>query len=747
MRRIRDIMASKVGAQERLDAFVDVIASSLIADVCSVYLRRDGGELELCSTVGLAQDAVHVTRMGATEGLVGEVARTAEPLNEADARTHPSFSYQPQTQEDDLATFLGVPMLRGGRLLGVLTVQNRARRVYEEEEVEALQTAAMVLAEVMVDLAAADAAQLSGIAVRPSSTVHRVGRGLAEGLAIGPAVKHEPHVPTGMLIADDPDTEVRRVELGVGRLRAGLDALLAGRAAVLAAQPREVLEAYRMFAYDRGWLDRLTEAARSGLTAEAAVERVRNEQRARMLGSRDAYLRERLNDLEHLANRLLGHLADDHGQTDAEGGLPDNAVLVARTIGPAALLEIDASKLAALVLEEGAASSHAVIVAKALDIPVVGGLEGALDQVEPGDKVVVDGARGEITIRPTDDTLDMFVSRIARTGEKRAEFAAQRQEPAMTHNGERVQLLLNAGLQVDLPQLDRTGADGIGLFRTEFQFMISDTMPRLAAQTKLYSEALDRAGDDKPCVFRTLDLGGDKILPYADIGREENPAMGWRAVRIGLDRPGLMRYQLRALIAAAAGRRLSVIFPLVSTVEEFVAARQLVHDELALAEKRKRGVPSDVEIGAMVETLAMVYQLDALLDVADFISVGANDLLQFFFAADRGNPRVCDRYDMLSPPALRLFSQIASACAQAKVPVTICGEIAGKPLEAFALIGLGYRRLSMAPSGVGPVKRLVLGVDATRAAEAVAGVMHINAASVREELTQAAGRVNAPIGA
>lgn len=741
MRQIREIMASKASAQDRLNGFVRVIAGNLIADVCSVYLRRDGGELELYATIGLAQDSVHVTQLGDKEGLVGEVARTAQPLNVPDARDHPAFSYQPQTQEDDLATFLGVPMLRGGRLLGVLTVQNKVRRAYDEEEVEALQTAAMVLAEVMVDLADADAGQLTGIAVRPSSTVHRTGQGFAEGLSIGLVVKHEPHVSAAMLIADDPDDEVDRLERGMGRLRAGIDAILAGRGAVLSAQPREVLEAYRMIAHDRGWLDRLTEAARSGLTAEAAVERVRNEQRARMVGSKDAYLRERLNDLEDLANRLLSHLAEDHGQSDQTQALPDNAILVARTISPAALLEIDAERLRGVVLEEGAAASHAVIVAKALGVPVVGLLEGVLDQVEPGDTVIVDGARGEVFLRPAEDTLEVFSSRIQRSGERAAAFEAQRDEPACTLDGERIHLLLNAGLRVDLGQLHRTGADGIGLFRTEFQFMISDTMPRLAAQTALYRAALEAVGPDNPCIFRTLDLGGDKILPYADIGREENPAMGWRAVRIGLDRPGLMRYQLRALLAASAGRRLSVIFPLVTTVGEFEGARELVEQELAKAQARGKPAPTSIDVGAMVETPAMVYQLGALLDVADFVCVGANDLLQFFFASDRGNPRVSDRYDVLSPPALRLFGDIAAACAQAKAPVTVCGEIAGRPLEAMALIGLGFRRLSMPPSGIGPVKRMVLGLDSSRARETVSAVLHSNAPSVREELTDAATRL------
>ncbi len=741
MRQIREIMAEQANAQERLDRFVRVIASSLVADVCSVYLRRDGGELELYATVGLAPESVHVTRLAPNEGLIGAVAKAAEPLNLVDASTHPAFSYQPQTREEELTTFLGVPMLRGGRLLGVLAIQNRIRRVYDEEEIEALQTASMVLAEVMTDISAADGDELSGIEVRPSSALHIAGRPLAEGLAIGQAVKHELHVSAARLIADDPDAESDRLERAIKALRESIDALLAGRGAVLAPQPREVLEAYRMIAHDRGWLERLMDAAKSGLTAEAAVERVRNEHRARLVKSRDVYLRERLHDLEDLADRLLQHLANENGAVQPPEELPENAILVARTISPAALLEFNYERLKGVLLEEGAPTSHAVIVAKALSIPVVGRLENVLDHVETGDDIIMDGALGEAHIRPTSETFRLFEKRIQRSGERRAAFEKQREEPARTLDGTRVHLMLNAGLRVDLAQLERTGADGIGLFRTEFQFMISETMPRLAAQRALYSAALDAVGNDKVCIFRTLDLGGDKILPYVDIEREENPAMGWRAVRMGLDRPGLMRYQLRALIAAAADRTLMVNFPLLATVDEFRRARALVHRELELAERRGRPVPHSLKIGAMIETPAMVYQLDALLDEVDFVSVGANDLLQFFFAADRGNPHLADRYDPLSPPVLRLLSQIAATCRQSEAPVTVCGEIAGRPLEAMVLIALGYTRLSMPASGIGPVKRMVLGLDAGRAAEAVQALMHSRAPSVRGELKEVAQRL------
>lgn len=710
MRQIREIMAARAGAQERLDRFVGVIASGMGADVCSVYLRRSAGQLELCATFGLAADAVHQLYLSPGEGLVGAVARSLAPVNVDDAPNHPAFSYQPEVGEEGVVSFLGAPILRGGRLLGVLTVQGRVQRAYGDEEVETLQTAAMVLAEVVADPAIAGEQTLEGLDLRPSRAERLVGRRIADGVVVGTAVKHEPHVPSARLIADDPAAEAERVERAVHRLREAVDALLTGRVARL-DEPREVLEAYRMIAHDQGWLERLRDAAGSGLTAEAAVERVRSEHRARMLQSRDPYLRARLHDLEDLANRLLRHLSEEDGADAFMPELPENAVLVARDIGPAELLEHDAARLRAVLLEEGAPNSHAAIVARALGVPMVGRLEGVLDRVEDGDLVVVDGARAEVHLRPKPEVVSSFEAKIALTGEQRAEFERLRDRPAVSQDGVRVSLLLNAGLSVDLPQIARTGADGVGLFRTEFQFMVSDSMPRLSEQAALYRAAVEAAGPDRPVVFRTLDLGGDKILPYVSLDAEENPAMGWRALRLALDRPGLMRYQLRALTEACAGRALHVMFPLISTVDEFRAAKALVDAETTWAARRGRPRPAQVRVGAMLETPALAFQLDALLAEADFISIGANDLLQFFFAADRSHPKLADRYDILSPPALRFLAQISDSCLRAGVPATVCGESAGRPLDALALIALGFTRLSMPPSGVGPVKRAILSAN------------------------------------
>jgi phosphotransferase system enzyme I (PtsP) len=745
MRQIREIMARAAGAQERLDEFVRVLASNMLADVCSVYLERSNGDMELCATEGLAAKAVHRTRLRPGEGVVGQVALKAEPLNVEDAPNHPAFSFQAETEEQGIVSFLGVPILRGGRLLGVLTIQNRTKRVYDDEDTETLQTAAMVLAEIVVapELAAGGEV-FDSIALRPTGEERLEGRGVADGLAVGRAVKHEPHVPPALLLAEDPDAEAVRLEAAIKRLRESIEALLEGRGSAIEGDSREILETYRMIAHDKGWLARLQDAVRLGLSAEGAVERVRNEQRAKLLSARDPYLRERLHDLEDLANRLLRHLGEARGYTFAAEETPEDAILFARTIGPAELLEQDLDRIRGVVLEEGSSTSHAAIVARALGIPVVGRIEGVLDRVEAGDLVIVDGAAGVVHLRPTTDAMETHQQRIEQRGERAAVFERLKDRPAVTVDGRSITLLLNAGLTVDLAQLDRTGAEGIGLFRTEFQFMIAEKLPRQGEQRTLYAAVLDSAGD-RPVTFRTLDLGGDKILPYLQMDREENPAMGWRALRLALDRPALLRTQLRALIIAASGRELRVMFPFVTTAAEFSAAKARLIGELDWVARRGHEPPTKLEVGAMIETPAIAFEIDALLETADFVSVGANDLMQFFFAVDRSSPRLSDRYDILSPPALKFLKLVREGCARADKPVSVCGEVAGRPLEAMALIGLGFDRLSMPAAGVGPVKRLVLGLNARRVEAAMGELLESREPSVRGALQALAEEMGAPL--
>ncbi len=747
MRAIRNAMAGTESVQERLDDFVAAIQSAMKVKVASIYLLRPGAELELSATRGLKQSAVHITRMKPGEGLVGHVALTARPLNLADAPAHPLFSYRPETGEDPFSSFLGVPILRGGRTLGVLVVQSETARSFNEAEVEDLLTVAMVLAEIIIDdeRVGGKKAALKGITLAPVKPETVQGKAYAGGLVSGSAHLHLPPVAPANLLAEDINAERARLEDGITILRANVDAMVKGDTAQLSRASKDIYETYRMFAYDRKWVGRLREAVGSGLTSEAAVERVRNEHRARLMKARDPYLRARLHDLEDLANRLIRALS---GETLAPGNrkISEDAVIFARELGPAELLDYDRKKLRAIVLEEGSASSHAAIICRALGIPLVGRAEGILDLIETGDPVLIDGEDGIVHIRPLPTVVDGFNLRMNVKGELTRAYDALKMRPAVTLDGQAISLQLNAGLLVDLPQLDQAGADGIGLFRTEFQFMVSDFMPKLKEQTALYRQAIE-AGGTRPVTFRTLDLGGDKILPYIDPVPEENPAIGWRAIRIALDRPGLMRYQLRALVAAGAGRHLRVMFPMVTTVDEMIEARALFDREIERASTLGLELPAKVEVGVMLETPSLAWQVSAVCDHADFVSVGANDLMQFFFAADRDNARVSDRYDPLHPAALSILKFIAGQCARNNTPVSICGEIAGRPVEAVTLAALGYRTLSMSVTGIGPVKAALLALDAAALRAEIDPLINVESrlSSLREVVTDFCQRNAIPI--
>src|ERR1700746_4075662 len=714
LRRLRETMAEQVSAQERWDKIMVLIAANRVAEVCSVYVLRVDNTLELYATEGLNRAAVHRTVLSAHEGLVGLVASEGTPLNLNDAQSHPAFSFRPETGEEIYHSFLGVPVLRAGNTLGVLVVQNRARRTYSEEEVEALQTTAMVLAE-MIASGELSALALPGAEPAARRSVHVKGSALSEGIALGHVVLHEPRVCVTNFIADDIPTELKHLREAVDTLRASLDELLEHGDVVEGGEHRDILEAYRMFAYDRGWVHKLEEAVMTGLTAEAAVERVQSDTRARMLRQTDPFLRERLHDLDDLANRLMRQLTGrDHAP--ARESLPENAILVARSMGPAALLDYDRKRLRGLVLEEGGPHSHVTIVARALGIPTIGEIDNAAGIADPGDAIIVDGLTGDLHVRPLPDMEAAYAERVRLRARRQQQYAALRDKPCITRDGQQIELLLNAGLSVDLPHISDTGAGGIGLFRTELQFMVAPSFPRTSEQYALYRAVLDAAGS-KPATFRTLDIGGDKLLPYMRNVEEENPALGWRAIRLGLDRPGLLRTQLRALLRAGSGRALKIMFPMISTVGEFDQAKELVERELTHLRRHGHKLPDQVEVGSMVEVPSLLYQLDELLEHVDFLSVGSNDLVQFLYAVDRGNPRVSTRFDPLSAPVLRALNDIAEKARAYGKLATVCGELASQPIGALALTALGYRSLSLTPSAVGPVKAMLLDLDASKAGE------------------------------
>ncbi|MCC5972037.1 MAG: phosphoenolpyruvate--protein phosphotransferase [Pararhodobacter sp.] len=717
LRRLRDTLAEPGRGQERLNRITHLISESMHTDVCSIYLFRDADTLELCATRGLKADAVHLTRLRMGEGLVGRVARSAKPVNTADAPGERGFRYMPETGEEVFSSFLGVPVQRLGEKLGVLVVQSRDKRLYSEDEVYALEVVAMVLAE-MTELGAfiGDDATLAHPHKNPVMIRGTSGQ---EGTAEGQVWLHEPRVVVTNLVNDDPVAEVERLRAAVNQLRVSVDDLLT-LAGPTEKEHREVLEVYRMFAHSRGWLRRMEQSIESGLSAEAAVEKEQSGARSRLQQVPDPYLRDRLHDLDDLSNRLLRILTGQGSETGA--AIPENPILVARNIGPGELLEYG-PRLRGVVLEEGSIGSHAAVVARALTIPLVVHAGRITTEALNGDPIIVDGDDGVVHLRPDDSVAVAFRDKIAMQAQAQARFAALRERAATARCGTTVGLHMNAGIMADLPSLAGSGAEGVGLFRTELQFLLRNTMPRRSDLAALYARVM-AAADGRRVAFRTLDIGSDKVMPYMKRPDEPNPAMGWRALRVGLDKTGVMRMQLQALIRAARGRPLTVMFPLVSEMGEFSAARDMLLREIEREAHLGHPLPEKLEIGAMLETPSLAFAPDAFFKMADFISIGGNDLKQFFFAADRENELVRRRYDTLSFSFLSLIQKLVERCAEADTPVAFCGEDAGRPLEALALVAVGLRNLSMRPASIGPVKDLIIRSDIAEVKAAIEAAQH-----------------------
>ncbi|MCR5856464.1 phosphoenolpyruvate--protein phosphotransferase [Mesorhizobium sp. J428] len=745
LRRLRELMAEALDPQTRLDRIVREIAKNMVAEVCSLYVLRADSVLELYATEGLNPGSVHLAQLRLGQGLVGTIAASARALNLSDAQNHPAFAYLPETGEEIYNSFLGVPVLRAGRTLGVLVVQNKTKRIYRDDEVEALETIAMVIAEM---IAAGDLARLIRPGMELDLTRPASFRGLAfnDGVGLGHVVLHEPRIVVTNLFNEDIEEELKRLDAALGSLRLSIDDMMSRREVAFEGEHRAVLEAYRMFAHDRGWVRRLEEAIHNGLSSEAAVEKVQSDMRARMTHMTDPYLRERMSDFDDLANRLLRQLMG-RGPEMVAATLPKDAIVVARQMGAAELLDYPREKLRGLVLEEGSITSHVVIVARAMGIPVAGQLKGVVSMSENGDAIIVDGEDGTVQLRPQPDVEAAYAEKVRFRARRQELYRELRDRPSVSKDGVHVDLMMNAGLAVDLPQLAESGAAGIGLFRTELQFMVAATFPRAEAQERLYRDVLDSA-KGKPVTFRTIDIGGDKVLPYfRGAAQEENPALGWRAIRLTLDRPGLLRTQVRALLRAAGGGELRVMLPMVTELGEITQAREIIDREVRHLSRHAYLLPTTLKVGAMVEVPALLWQLDELMEAVDFVSVGSNDLFQFVMATDRGNAQLSDRFDPLSVPFLRVLKQIADAGARANTPVTLCGELAGRPISAMTLIGLGYRSISMSPAAIGPVKAMLCELQVGRLEELLSAALASGGAfrNLRRDLQAFAAENGVPL--
>ncbi len=740
---LHEVMAAKNNAQAKLNHVVNIIGEALSSEVCSIYLLRDG-VLELYATRGLNEAAVHVTRLSLGEGLVGTIAEHVETLNLDEAAAHPNFRYMPETGEERFHSFAGVPIVRSERAVGVLCVQHSDPRKYEEVEIEALQTVAMVLSELIAGAELIDDASAHG--AFDNGTIALGGLSLVQGMAAGVAIFHQPNIRIEHTVAEDTEAERHRVYSAFDKMREQIDRMTSQADFAKGGEHEEVLQTYKMFAYDEGWSRRINEAIDSGLTAEAAIERVQQRTRMRMRQIDDPLLADRMHDLEDLANRLL-RIVSGQMSTAAQLGLKQDSILVARNLGPAELLEYDKRRLRGVILEEGSLTAHVIIVARAMGIPVLGRVSGVRQQVRDGDMLLLNADEKTVIVRPSDGVVEAFQSQLADQQKRKARYASLRDAEPVTKDGARIGLMINAGLRDDVAAIGLTGADGIGLFRTEFQFLISATLPQRERQQRFYREVLE-AARDKPVTFRTIDVGGDKALPYLRTGQadEENPALGWRAVRLSLEHVGLMKAQARALLEASAGRTLNIMFPMISEPWEFDAAKAVFEAQLEYLTGRKKLLPKRIRYGAMLEVPALADALDILLPKIDFLSIGTNDLTQFLFAADRADPRLAERYDWLSASILRFIRRVAQACETHDVNLSVCGEMGGRPLEAAALIGIGIKNLSITPAGIGPIKAMVRSLDRAAIVRQVEAMLSRPTENFRAELEQWAAAQQIELG-
>ena len=727
LRRLRDSLAEQGEGQERLDRITHLIADSMETQVCSIYLFRDDETLELCATEGLKKESVHQTRMRLGEGLVGRVAKSSTAINTGNAPAERGFRYMPETGEEIYSSFLGVPIQRLGEKLGVLVVQSKDARQYSDDEVYALEVVAMVLAE-MTELGAfiGEGEALSALHTHPVMFRGATGQ---EGTAEGHVWLHEPRVVVTNMVGDDPEAERERLRAAVEKLRMSVDDMISLTDAQ-GTEQREVLEAYRMFAHSRGWIRRMEEDIGRGLSAEAAVEKEQSAARARLETVPDPYLRDRLHDLDDLSNRLLRILTGQGADTGAE--MPPDPILVARNIGPAELLDYG-RRLKGVVLEEGSVGSHAAVVARALAIPLVIHADKITTEALNGDRILVDGDQGIVHLRPEETVASAFRDKIAMQAAAQSRYASLRDLPAESRCGTRVGLHMNAGLIADLPSLAGSGAEGVGLFRTELQFLIRAHVPKRSELVAIYARVLE-AAQGKRVAFRTLDIGSDKVLPYMKRVEEPNPAMGWRAIRVGLDKPGILRMQLQALIRAANGRALTVMFPFIAELDEFRAARRHLFEEIERERHLGHALPAKIEVGAMLETPSLAFAPAEFFETADFVSIGGNDLKQFFFAADRENETVRRRYDMLNTSYLTFIEQIVTRCTEGATHLSFCGEDAGRPIEAACLAAMGLRTLSMRPASIGPVKHLLRRISLTELRGVIDAARADGAVNVRAQV-------------
>jgi phosphotransferase system, enzyme I, PtsP len=731
-------IVQEVNAARDLTSALGIIVSSvknaMRTHVCSVYMRDDDGGYVLMATDGLNQDAVGRVRLLAGEGLVGRVVVREEPINLEQAEAHPNYQYFPETGEERYSSFLGVPIIHQRKVLGVLVVQQVEQRRFDEGDEAFLVTMSAQLAGVIAHAEATGGVKSGKNQV--ATQARFMGVAGAPGIAIGEAMVIAPEADLRSVSykpCEDVDLEIaffQRCLMAVREDIKGLGAQLKER---LNREERALFDAYLAMLDDASLGGEVTERIRKGANASFAWSEVILEHEQTFNSMNDPYLRERATDLRDLGRRVLAYLQESNRKKRV---FPDRTILIGEELTASMLGEIPKEKLVGLVSVEGSSNSHVAILARAMDIPTVMGAVDLPFMQMDGRPIIVDGYRGAVYSDPNEHILKHYMAIDLEEQELFKGLEALKDLPCETNDGYRLPLWVNTGLMTDVVRSLERGAEGVGLYRTEVPFLMRDRFPSEEEQRAIYREQL-AAFAPLPVTIRTLDIGGDKALPYFPI-EEDNPFLGWRGIRVTLDHPEIFLAQVRAMIKASEGLdNLRILLPMITNVPEMEASKALitrVYNEL-VEEGYKVKMPP---IGAMIEVPAAVYQARELAALSDFLSVGSNDLTQYLLAVDRNNARVADLYQAFHPAVLRALQQVVQAAHAEGISVSICGELAGDPGAAILLMAMGFDMLSMSATNLPKVKSVIRGISFTLAKELLAEVMTMsNADLIRERVEQA----------
>ena len=728
LERLRSIVQevnSALDLETALKLTVHRVRDAMGTEVASIFLvDPDSGRYVFMATEGLNPDSIGKASLGPNEGLVGYVGQRAEPINLEDAETHPSFHLLPEIDEERYHAFLGVPIIHHRRVLGVLVVQQQARRRFDENEEAFLVTLSAQLAAVIAHAEATGAIQKIGADDEGPDWHDAKFMGVpgAPGVAIGTAVVLAPPALLDTVpdrACGDITVELLLFDRAIEAVRTEIRDLGAKLSHSLGPEERALFDAYLHMLDDKAIGGEVNRLIREGHWAPGALRRVITEHLAHFELMEDSYLRERANDVKELGQRVLAHLQD---VSRRKLYFPQKTILVGEDVTPTMMGEVPADKLAGIVSMKGSSNSHMAILARAMGVPTVMGAVDLPANFLDNREIVVDGFHGEVHVNPSESLKRNFQSLIQEELEFAEELDELKDLPCVTPDGYRVRLWVNTGLEADIPHSLERGAEGVGLFRTEIPFMSKERFPTEEEQRVMYRQHLE-AFSPLPVTMRTLDIGGDKFLSYFPM-QEDNPFLGWRGIRVTLDHPEIFVVQVRAMIKASAGLEgtLRIMLPMITTIGEVEEATKLI--DRCFDEIVEEGL--DVRrplVGVMIEVPAAVYQARQIAERVDFLAVGSNDLTQYLLAVDRNNPQVAELYQDLHPAVLCALRDVALAARDVGKWVGICGELAGNPVSAVLLMAMGYDMLSMNATNLMRVKWVIRNTPFDRAKELLERVL------------------------